>query len=181
MYELFILGELMDKPMHGYLLQYILGKVIGPNRKMSWGVLYPLIESLKKDGCITQEFPPHTGPGRPKKILRITETGEQRFYMLMTQPMDYDQNTEDLFDVKLSNFHHIDIGEKITILEEYRGYLAFLREHLEENQTVVEQEAEIAEQEKESILLVLTHRKKRLLADVNWVEQEITKLKEANT
>src|SRR5579871_5535110 len=45
-YELFVLGELVNGPMHGYLLREILNRVLGPYRTMSWGVLYPLIHAL---------------------------------------------------------------------------------------------------------------------------------------
>ena len=42
-YELFVLGELMDGPHHGYELREILSRMMGPFRHISWGVLYPLI------------------------------------------------------------------------------------------------------------------------------------------
>lgn len=51
--ELFILGELMNNPMHGYLLHQILNAIVG-TRKISWGALYPLIHSMLADGLIEQ-------------------------------------------------------------------------------------------------------------------------------
>ena len=54
MYELFVLGELVHKPMHGYLLQRVVQEAIGPVRQMSWGALYPLLKRLERDGLITR-------------------------------------------------------------------------------------------------------------------------------
>src|SRR5258706_7725123 len=54
MYELFVLGELMDGPHHGYSLREILSRMLGPFRQISWGVLYPLIRQLEREGLILQ-------------------------------------------------------------------------------------------------------------------------------
>src|SRR6516164_3813079 len=52
MYEVYVLGELLEEPMHGYLLPQILSEIIGPYRTLSWGALYPLIHRLEEDGLI---------------------------------------------------------------------------------------------------------------------------------
>ena len=75
MYELFILGELMDQPMHGYLLREIINLAIGPLRQMSWGALYPLLRRLEADALIEQSPEPSGSGDRPRKIYRITSAG----------------------------------------------------------------------------------------------------------
>ncbi|KHF35399.1 Transcriptional regulator PadR-like family protein [Paenibacillus sp. P1XP2] len=65
MYELFILGELMNNPMHGYLLHQILNGIVGPTRKVSWGAIYPLIHGMVADGLIEQV--PDEQPEAPDK------------------------------------------------------------------------------------------------------------------
>src|SRR6266478_3486365 len=55
MYELFVLGELMDGPHYGYILRDILGRLLGPFRHISWGVLYPLIRHLESGGLIVPD------------------------------------------------------------------------------------------------------------------------------
>lgn len=70
LYELFILGELMNNPMHGYLLHQILNGIVGPTRKVSWGAIYPLIHGMLADGLIEQvpdEQPEGAKQGRGKK------------------------------------------------------------------------------------------------------------------
>lgn len=46
MYEIFVLGELMEMDKHGYLLQERLKRFVGPIRQISSGTLYPLISRL---------------------------------------------------------------------------------------------------------------------------------------
>ena len=89
MYELFVLGELADKPMHGYLLHSILISVLGPRRPVSWGSLYPVLKQLEDEGAIEQVAPDEPGPGRPKKIYRITELGRQRLMRLMAKLLEH--------------------------------------------------------------------------------------------
>jgi DNA-binding PadR family transcriptional regulator len=53
MYELFILSELMDRPKTGYDLQKILQYVLGSHRKVSFGVMYLLLNKLSDAKFIT--------------------------------------------------------------------------------------------------------------------------------
>ncbi|NRZ43660.1 DNA-binding PadR family transcriptional regulator [Clostridium beijerinckii] len=50
MNELFILGELMEEPQSGYDLRNALQASLGRHRKVSYGVIYPLLEKLENDG-----------------------------------------------------------------------------------------------------------------------------------
>src|SRR5258708_18073531 len=89
-YELFVLGELMDGPHHGYQLREILSNMLGPFRQMSWGVLYPLIRQLEHEGLIVADIGANTehregnaSSDRQRKQYRLTETGRERFHALM--------------------------------------------------------------------------------------------------
>ena len=53
MNELFVLGELMESPQNGYHLRNAMQASLGKNRKVSFGVLYPLLDKLAKNGLIT--------------------------------------------------------------------------------------------------------------------------------
>src|SRR4051812_22864153 len=109
MYELFVLGELLNKPVHGYLLHQIVQKAIGPIRQMSWGALYPLLRRLEQEGLICRETSSHgEGGNREKKCYCITPAGEARFRHLMAEPGAYDADYPDLFTLKMSKFHLID-------------------------------------------------------------------------
>ncbi|WP_273853447.1 PadR family transcriptional regulator [Guptibacillus spartinae] len=178
MYELFILGELMDKPTHGYLLQYVLDKVIGPNRKLSWGVLYPLIQRLTDEGYVKQTIDEEGGRGRPKKMISLTDKGRFRFHQLMEESIPYDQTAEDTFDIKVSNFHHVRKEVQLVILDQFEGYLYFLLKHIDDNDTIITDNASISKQEKQSIQRVLQRRRKKLDAELNWVHDELQHIKE---
>ncbi|MCD5323366.1 MULTISPECIES: PadR family transcriptional regulator [Pontibacillus] len=177
MYELFVLGELMDKPMHGYVLQHVLDKVVGPNRKISWGILYPLIQKLSNQGFIEQTVQDDGGRGRPKKILSLTESGRKRFYELIEEPLPYDQTTDDLFDIKLSNFHHISGQVQVGILEQYKDYLHHLQIHYQDNEDRVNVEPDISPKERGSIHKVLDRRKNNVQIQLNWIKQQLDIIK----
>src|SRR2546430_11867883 len=83
MYELFVLGELMDGPHYGYILRDILGRLLGPFRHISWGVLYPLIRHLESGGLIVPDEKSgaaqseSTQGNKQRKQYRITEAGQR--------------------------------------------------------------------------------------------------------
>src|SRR5712692_6508552 len=104
-YELFVLGELMDGPHHGYQLHEILSDLLGPFRQISWGVLYNLIRQLER-GVISS---------RQRKQYAITATGRERFYALMLEQGDYSAEYRELFLVKLNNFDHLSPKQQLTV------------------------------------------------------------------
>lgn len=177
MYELFVLGELMDGPLHGYRLHAIIRMAIGPVRQMSWGALYPLIRRLEHDGFIAPEGEASTAPGsRPRKVYRITEAGEQRFFTLMLKADDYDVDFPDLFSIKLVNFDRVTPKQQSGILQHYRGYVQLLCNYLEAGQRFVAAHPEIPRAEKPQILRAMDHRLHVARADFEWIEREIAGL-----
>src|SRR6266851_2760430 len=129
-YELFVLGELMDGPHHGYQLHEILSDLLGPFRQISWGVLYPLIRQLEREKLLvstaeskTQESERGVTSSRQRKQYAITATGRERFYALMLEQGDYSAEYRELFLVKLNNFDHLSPKQQLTVLWQYRGCL----------------------------------------------------------
>lgn len=173
MYELFILGELMNQPLHGYRLQSILSNVVGPIRQISWGVLYPLIRKLENEGLIEKATEETGGAGRPRKVYRITDAGRDRFHWLMTEPAEYTTDFENLFDIKLSNFHYMETEEQVHIMKQYEDYLRFLEHHFGVLKKEVVANDRIPKEEKPYILRVFSHREHVLQADLAWIKQEI--------
>ena len=93
MYELFILGKLMHRPMHGYLIQsIIINAALGPFRKLSWGTLYPLLRKLKQSGLIAVQDG-KSSDQRGTKYYRTTPRGRTRFFELMRTAADPTANT----------------------------------------------------------------------------------------
>ena len=129
MYELFVLGELLETPMHGYKLHQIVTHAIGPIRQLSWGALYPLLLRLERAGLIVGKVDNSSG-GRERKLYHITEAGEARFRTLMAEPGDYNVDYPDLFSIKVHGFHFIDLEGRLAILKHFRGYMQFIQESL---------------------------------------------------
>src|SRR5438552_13607326 len=106
-YELFVLGELITGPHHGYRLYEIIQRILGPFHRLSWGTLYPLIRRLEQRGLITSEVEARNSAsaqeegGQPRKIYYITENGRARFFVIMLDTSEYSPDYEDLFAVKL--------------------------------------------------------------------------------
>src|SRR5215471_12613063 len=140
MYELFVLGELMDGPHYGYLLRDILGRLLGPFRQISWGVLYPLIRHLEREGLIVLDE--KTGTGKSESIqgnqqrrqYRLTSAGQRRFLALMLETGDYTADYPERFLIKLNNLDHLTRKQQLTILWHYREYLQVEQKYLQEGQ-----------------------------------------------
>src|SRR5579864_1831241 len=154
MYELFVLGELMDQPAHGYLLHSIIKTAVGPIRRLSWGALYPLIRRLERDGLIAPVPAVEVGDcagadGRQRKVYAITEAGRDRFFALMAEPGAYDAEYPDLFSIKLSDFHHVARDVHLEILRHYRGYIQLLQSYVQTSRRRIEAEPLIPEAERD--------------------------------
>lgn len=171
MYELFVLGELMDRPMHGYLLQKVLTRIIGPVRQVSWGVMYPLIQRLEKEKCIQM-----SGKDGNKKVYCITEAGRAKFYQLMDEKVNYDGDTKDHFDIKFLNLHHVSTQTQKLIYEDYREYLNFLSAHYKLGIQVISTIPHFGEGERKSINRTLNHREHFVSSELAWLESQLAEL-----
>ena len=136
MNELFVLGELMESPQNGYHLRNAMQASLGKNRKVSFGVLYPLLDKLAKNGLITITV---NEEGRTQKTASITDKGRQRFFELMKQDVPSGAHTEEIYLIKLDSMQHppldeqkellmVYIREKQITVDEIKGYLKKLDE-----------------------------------------------------
>jgi DNA-binding PadR family transcriptional regulator len=180
-YELFVLGELMAGPHHGYLLHQILGKILGPFRKASWGALYPLLHRLEKEGLIVPDAPTKRGEAEGNRgrrhLYRITRAGRDRFHALMSEPVPYKAYDTDLFTGKLGYFDYITIEQQKAILEHHRGYLRAHMDYIRQALEQVMAETDIPLEERQRIQWVNEFRLSRFDAEIVWVERALTDLK----
>src|SRR5690349_7690982 len=124
-YELFVLGELMTGPHHGYRLYEIIQRILGPFQRLSWGTLYPLIRRLEQQGFLVSEMgqpstPVSQGRGLQRKTYRITEKGRERFFALMPEPGEYSRDYAEVFIIKLSKFVLLSPAHQLVILQQRR-------------------------------------------------------------
>lgn len=178
LYKLFILGELMDHAMYGYRLCSILNKVIGPLRKISWGVLYPLIHGMEESALIEQEPDQERekNPGRKKKLYRITDEGRKIFHQLMEEPIPYKPEYVLCFQVKMANFDQIDVPLRLAILRHYRDYLQLVARHIDATTEDIREgyrQGHIPAAEKDYLLRMNMHRIEKAHSDTLWLDQMI--------
>lgn len=118
MNELFILGELMEEPQSGYDLHRALQTSLGRHRKISCGVIYPLLDKLEKRGLMEIATILRCD-GKNKKIATITEKGRKRFFELMNMPVPGGAHNDDIYLIKLDVMQHLNLEEQIQLLEEF--------------------------------------------------------------
>lgn len=175
-YELFVLGELMDEPHHGYQLREILSNLLGPFRQISWGVLYPLIRQLEREKLLVSDTEVEEGEHastRQRKQYSITPAGQERFYALMSGQDDYGADYRELFTVKLNNFDHLSRQQQLTILRHYQGHLQTENLYLQKGQQHASTHLGIPDNQRAHILRVIAFRRSGLQGEIHWVVSEI--------
>jgi DNA-binding PadR family transcriptional regulator len=174
MYELFILGKLMHRPMHGYLIQSIINAALGPFRRLSWGTLYPLLRKLEHGGLIAVQGG-KSGDRRGTRNYQTTTRGKARFFELMRLPMEHETESRDLFRVKLSNFGHIGSKDRRLILADYRTNLAAIVRHSEAMAGEVMKAPGLAAAERPYVLKAIDHQRNIAASEITWVDALIQK------
>jgi DNA-binding PadR family transcriptional regulator len=174
MYEIFILGKLMHRPMHGYALQSIINAALGPFRRLSWGTLYPLLRKLEQEGLIAVQGR-KSADGRGTKAYRTMPRGCTRLIELMSAKPDYDSDARDLFRVKLSNFGHIDPAHQRLILTDYRAHLAAIVADSDAKAEEVQKAAALAPAERPYVLEALDHQRHLAACEIAWLDVLIEK------
>ncbi len=183
-YELFVVGELMNGPQHGYKLHAIIQRILGPFHRLSWGTLYPLIRRLEQQGLITSEIEQdHAASSQeerkqPRKLYRLTEAGRERFFTLMCDPGEYSPDYPDLFAVKLSKFSLVTPAQQLVVLQQYREYLRVLREHYSSGSSMVAANPGISELERPFILQLADYHVHSYNAKLAWLDKKIADLTE---
>jgi DNA-binding PadR family transcriptional regulator len=180
-FELFVLGELMDGVYHGYLLHDILARMLGPYRQISWAAIYPLVRRLERQGFIMRADDARDGPlggetrllGRPRHAYAITETGRERFAMLLAQPGKRNASYRELFAIKLLYVNRLTPIERRALFADCMDYLARQREHLRHVFTAQSTTARLPDIQREQIFRMMRFRLASVEAEIGWIEGEI--------
>lgn len=180
LYELFILGRLMARPFHGYLLRRLLEFALGPSRQISWGVLYPLIRRLEDTGLIVEQANADATARsqeseRQRRAYQITEAGKARFYEMMRETSEHQADYIDWFTIKLSFFAHVERDQQLDILRHYRDDVQFVRQYTLKTRQRVATLPAIHDFERMHYLRMIDHKLHLLDADLVWVEAEIAR------
>jgi DNA-binding PadR family transcriptional regulator len=184
-YELFVLGELLDGPRHGYQLREILGRLLGPFRQISWGMLYPLIHELEREGLVTSRIEPSAvegasrrGGGKPRRPYVITAEGRERFEQLMNQQGDYHADHRELFIVKLNNFDYLSTEQQVSVLWQYRQSLQVEDLFLCGGRQQLLANPSISEGHRDHILRIIDFRLTGVRSEMRWIDEQIEELEQ---
>jgi DNA-binding PadR family transcriptional regulator len=185
-FELFILGELMDGPHHGYLLRDILSRLLGPYRQISWAAIYPLIHRLEREGLIAPEReatpgqPSQSEPsgGRQRRSFMLTEAGRERFYALMLAPGEPTADYRELFTIKLSYLRFLTPARQRALLAECAGYLERQRDYLSHVFTPQSTTSHLPRDQREQIFRMMRFRLASVEAELRWIQEELARLDE---
>ena len=176
MYELFLLGKLIERPWHGYEFHQVLNSVVGPARQVSWGTIYPLLQRLEKAGLIQRlSEPSDKDDGRGRQRYSITQKGKQKFLQLMKSESRNDPNYRETFRIKLGNFTRVDIETQRGIVDRYLDRLSSISSHTKAMSELVSQVPEINESERRNILLALAHDRFLAESEIKWVRGKFRK------
>jgi DNA-binding PadR family transcriptional regulator len=124
MYELIILGHLMRKPAHGYMIASIINDMLGPYAKLSSGRFYPLLTKLEKDGLIKVfDDPDAERHGeRQSRAYQITAAGRERFYRLMLDTQSNPGDYQRIFMIKSTSFDLMGLSERLFVIDHYSNF-----------------------------------------------------------
>jgi DNA-binding PadR family transcriptional regulator len=180
-YELFVLGELMTGPHHGYRLYEIIQRILGPFQRLSWGTLYPLIRRLEQQGLLVSEVvhsPAHFSEGRgpQRKVYRITERGRERFFALMLDPGEYSRDYSEVFTIKLSKFSLLSATQQLVILQQRRDYLSALRDYYARGTNQLKANTAISKEELPYLLQIPDYHIHKCDAELAWIESKMASL-----
>lgn len=122
--DLAVLGLLHESPLHGYELSKRLKGVLGPLRAISYGSLYPCLNTLQDQGLITaDDSASESGAGRRKKhVYKLTAEGKERLQEQLAEggPSAWD---DEAFGVRFAFFSQTDADVRLRILEGRRSRL----------------------------------------------------------
>jgi len=174
MYELFMLGKLMDRPWHGYEFQQVLNSFVGPMRKVSWGTVYPMLRRLEKDGLIEHALAdPGPEDKRGRQRYSITAAGKRKFLELMRLEQLSNGEYRETFRIVLGNLSRVDAGARREIVEGYLKCLSTAINHAENMAKRVRDFAGLRDSERQDILLALERDRFLAEADRNWILEKM--------
>ena len=188
MYELVILGLLMRRPFHGYLIAKIINDMIGPFARLSNGRLYPLLVKLEQEGLIAVAGAPSVGSARASdrqhRSFEITELGRQRFRQLMLDTNSNPGEYQRIFWFKLTNLYWLEPNERLYLLDHYINFCQTHVFHLANESRDMERKGldmyEMAAEEMQASLEAMKHLRDQWQLELDsartWRAREVEKM-----
>ena len=190
MYELVILGFLMRRPHHGYLITKIINDMIGPFARLSNGRLYPLLAKLEQEGLIAVAESRAEEPttDRQHRSYQITEAGRERFFELMMDTTSNPGDYQRIFWFKLANLHWLEPVDRLYLLDHYISFCQTHVFHLANERRDLEKKATdlyiMSEEQLEATLDAMRHLQAQWQLELDsarvWRAREAGRMAEAD-
>ncbi|MEO3733462.1 PadR family transcriptional regulator [Lactiplantibacillus plantarum] len=172
MYELFILGQLMDHPMTGYQLRKALVNVVGSELTISFGALYPLLDKLAAAEELTLAFKQTTNK-RPQKLATITAAGRTQFWQLVMTPVALNKQTQLTFQIKLNFLHLLSCDQQQVILLDFQQFARGQVARLTAQHKRVMTNTHMLAADIQDALMVNELQRIRAQAQLDWLERQL--------
>jgi len=173
MYELFVLGQLMDHEMAGYQLRKALKAVVGQEQTVSYGVLYPLLERLSQAGDIILTT---TDTQRPKKVATLTAQGRAHFKELVLVPVTINKQAQLTFQIKCEFLHLLSVADQRTVLQDFRAFSHFQLQNLQAVRDYLTDHPRMVPSDVADSLQVNQLQQVRAQAQDDWLVERIANL-----
>jgi len=178
MYELFILGQLMDHPMTGYALRKAFINIVTDDQAISFGTLYPLLDKLEQSGEIGLSFE-ETANNRPQKLATITASGQKRFYELATTETPINKQAQLTFLMKVHFLHLLSQEQQVFVLEDFQKFTETKLQRLKKLEVELESNPRMVPEDIADALLVKQLQILRTRAQYNWITELLKERKGA--
>jgi PadR family transcriptional regulator AphA len=142
-YRHFILGLLTHQPMSGYDIKRFLrglGWLVG---SPSFGVIYPALHTLLKDGLVSVEVSSYENKP-PRKVYTITEAGERALREWINRPGVSNASSR-AFTMRLILADHLSDDRLIAHLQQRRTQVAEHHTALERANGELDEEADLGQ------------------------------------
>jgi len=178
MYELFILGQLMDHPMTGYSLRKAFTNIVTDDQAISFGTLYPLLDKLEQAGEVSLSFE-ETANKRPQKLATITASGHKRFYELATTETPINKQSQLTFLMKVHFLHLLTQEQQVFVLEDFQNFTSSKLQRLKKLQGELKDNPRMVPADIADALLVKQLQIARIQAQYDWVTKLLEEKKRA--
>lgn len=171
-----MLGKLLARSWYGYEFQQALNGFFGPQRRVSWGTIYPLFQRLEREGLIRAVIKRGPKDSRDKQAYTITAAGRKRFLVLMSEERLHDPDFREIFRIKLGHFSRVDAKVRERIVSLYVKRLAAIASHTNHMSSIVKEIPEMSDEERKTILLAIHHERSLAELEMAWMREHFNEL-----
>ncbi len=165
--KVLLLGLLRSHEMHGYQLNEIIESHMGTSVALKKPTAYRLLNQMAEDGWITHREE-REGNRPPRRVYAITPEGEAAFQQLLRESLADYKPAEFRSDISLAFLDTLPPEEAISLLRQRRSII----EH-------VSQTMHSSDKHHGSFQLVIEHKVRHLLTELEWLDQVIEQIEES--